>query len=222
VADPAAASRWLDRAGLWVVLLAASAVLAYLAINLVLTLLGTGPTLRLGACLAAQPPGHVTGPPLQPPLPVLDPPVLRWSGLVVILCVIAFVVGNLWGRRRAVSHTRAAGQPGAAPAKPGAPLTSLWRRRRAGAADQPEGTLGPPSTLLQVALIGLFLVGTGALVFETVALARVQDQPQFWPITFYVRCANDVLSLPTLVGALLVSSMVGHLLGYQAKAGESG
>jgi hypothetical protein len=193
VPERAAAGR-LDRAGLWVVLIVASAVVAYLAVDLVRTLLGTGPALELGACLAAQPPGHVTGPPLQPPLPVLNPPLIGWSGLLVILCVVAFIAGNLWGRRRAAGHARASARF--------------------------DGTLGPPSTLLQVLLIGLFLVGAVALGFETVALARVQDQPQFWPITFYVRCANDVLGLPTLVGTLLVTSMVGHLLGYQAMAGE--
>jgi hypothetical protein len=219
----AEAVRWrglLDRVGLWTVLVLASAVLAYFAINLALTLLGTGPTLRLDACLAPQPPGHVTGPPLQPPLPVLNPPLIGWSGLVVILSVIAFVTGNLWGRVRAVGHARAASPAGATQGQgqQNALLGSLWRRR----SDPPDGTLGPPSTLLQVVLIGLFVVGAGALVFETVALARVQEQPQFWPITFYVRCANDVLSLPTLAGALLVTSMVGHLLGYQAMAGETG
>lgn len=195
MADAPAAPGRTDQVALWLVLIAASAVLAYLVINLVLTLAGVGPTLNLDACLAAQPPGHVTGPPLQPPLPVLDPPVIRWAGLVIALCFAGFVVGNLWGRRRAVAHTRAA--------------------------DPTSGTLGPPSTLLQVVLVALLAVGAGALVFETLALARVQDQPHFWPITFYVRCANDVLSLPTLVGAVLVSSVVGHLLGYQAKAGET-
>lgn len=218
MADTAGWRGPLDRVGLWTVLVLASAVVAYLAINLVLTLLGTGPTLRLDACLAAQPPGHVTGPPLQPPLPVLNPPLIGWSGLVVILCAIAFVAGNLWGRLRAIGHARAAGPAGGPPGQRSTLLGGLWRRQP----EQPDGTLGPPSTLLQVVLIGLFVAGAGALVFETVALARVQEQPQFWPITFYVRCANDVLSLPTLAGALLVTSMVGHLLGYQAMAGETG
>jgi hypothetical protein len=191
---PVAANR-LNQAGLLALLVAVSIVVGYLAVSLVLTLAGAGTGLSVDACLAKQPPGHVTGPPLQPPSPLLDPPIIHWSGIVVIACLVAFIAGNTWGRRRALGQAEAA--------------------------DRSGGTLGPPSTLLQVVLVGLFVVGTGALVWETIALARVQDQPDLWPITFYVRCANDVLSLPTLVGAVLVSAMVGHLLGYQARAGET-
>jgi len=186
----AGAPRRVTQAGLVAVLVATSAVVAYLAVSLVLTLIGIGNGVSVAACLANQTPGHVTGPPLQPPAPLLDPPVLHWSGLVLVACVAGFFGGNLWGRRRAAAQTR------------------------------PDGSLGPPSTGLQLLLIAFFLAGIAALGWETFALARVQDQPNLWPITFFVRCANDVLGLPTLIGAVLVCTMVGHWLGYQARAGE--
>jgi hypothetical protein len=191
---PSATGSRLNQLGLLVLLIAAAALMAYLLVSLVLLLLGVAPGVSVAACITNQPVGHVTGPPLQPPAPPVDPPLIHWSGLVILACVAGFFLGDFWGRRRALGQT---------------------------AADEPGGTLGPPDTLLQAVLVVLLLGGVGALVWETFALARVQDQPDLWPITFYIRCANDVLSLPTLVGGVLVSTMVGHFLGYQAKAGEA-
>jgi hypothetical protein len=192
---PSATGSRLNQLGLLVLLIAAAALMAYLLVSLVLLLLGVAPGVSVAACIASQPVGHVTGPPLQPPAPPVDPPLIHWSGLVILACVVGFFLGDSWGRRRALGQTAAT--------------------------DQPGGTLGRPDTLLQAVLVVLLLGGAGALVWETFALARVQDQPDLWPITFYIRCANDVLSLPTLVGGVLVSTMVGHFLGYQAKAGEA-
>lgn len=190
---PSAGSR-LNQLGLLVLLIAVAVLIAYLLVSLIQVLLGVAPGVSVAACIASQPPGHVTGPPLQPPSPPVDPPFIHWSGLVILACVCGFILGDAWGRRRALAQ--------------------------AAATDQAGGTLGRPDTLLQTALVVLLLGGAGALVYETFALARVQDQPDLWPITFFIRCANDVLSLPTLVGGVLVSTMVGHFLGYQAKAGE--
>jgi len=193
--EPARASpSGLNQLGLVVLLVAASAVVLYLAISLLLTVLGIGTGISVDACITTQPLGHVTGPPLQPPSPPLDPPFLHWSGLVLVACVVGFAGGDLWGRRRALGQGRAT---------------------------DGTDTLEPPSTLLQVLLVAGFLFGAGALAWETFALARVQDDPTLWPITFYVRCANDVLGGPTLAGAVLVSTLVGHWLGYQARAGET-
>ncbi|HXM57542.1 MAG TPA: hypothetical protein VOB72_19240 [Candidatus Dormibacteraeota bacterium] len=191
---PSTTGSRLNQLGLFVLLVAVALLIAYLLISLVLVLLGTTPGVSVAACIANQPVGHVTGPPLQPASPPVDPPFIHWSGLVILACVAGFVLGDAWGRRRALGQTATT--------------------------DQYDGTLGPPDTLLQTVLVAMLMGGVGALVWETFALARVQDQPDLWPITFYIRCANDVLSLPTLVGGVLVSTMVGHFLGYQAKAGE--
>jgi hypothetical protein len=215
------AAKRLNQAGLLVLLVAVSIVVLYLAVSLLLTVLGIGTGISVDACLTSQPPGHVTGPPLQPPSPLLDPPLLHWSGLVLVTCVLGFAGGSLWGRRRAEGHDRAADRAGGRPE----PRGRVWGRWRAEGqdrgADRAGGRLEPPGTLLQVLLVALFLLGAGALGWETFALARVQEQPDLWPITFYVRCANDVLGGPTLAGAVLVSTMVGHWLGYQATTGET-
>jgi len=76
---------------------------------------------------------------------------------------------------------------------------------------------GPASTVLQFLLVGLFGFGVAALAYETYAVAGVTANHDLWPITYYVRCAYVSVSAPTLVGALVVSTLVGHWLGYQAR-----
>jgi len=79
-------------------------------------------------------------------------------------------------------------------------------------------TSGPPGTALQAMLVGLFAFGAVALAYETYAVASVAGNHDLWPITYFVRCADDAVSWPTLVGAVVVSILVGHWLGYQASA----
>ena len=129
--------------------------------------------------------GSAGGPPGQPAPPPLDVPVIGWSGLVVLLCVAGFTGGGLWGQQRVKGHRGAGG-----------------RRLRAA-----------PSTTLQVLLVTLFLFGGIALAYETHAVAGVGANPDLWPITYYVRCAYDVAALPSLAGAVLVATLVGHWLG---------
>jgi hypothetical protein len=125
------------------------------------------------------------GPPKQPPSPPFDPPIVHWLGLQLIVCFLGFAGGNLLGHRRI-------------------DLLSASD----GASQQ-----SPPNAMLQTALVALFAVGAGALMWETFAVAH--NAPTIWPITNFVRCANDVYPWPTLVGALVVSILVGHWLGFQ-------
>jgi hypothetical protein len=131
--------------------------------------------------------GTASGPPRQPLPPPLDPPFLGWAGLVVLVCGAGFVVGDVWGYLRAAGHARSG------------------------------GTSGQPGAGLQLLLVGLFGFGVLALAYETFAVAGVAANHDLWPITYYVRCAYVAVSGPTLVGALVVSTLIGHWLGYQAK-----
>jgi len=127
------------------------------------------------------------GPPKQPVSPPWNPPGLHWVGVQLLVCFAGFFAGNVLGHQR---------------------LDTI--------ADARGGTVqqSAPNTVLQVAVVALFFVGSVGLGWETFAVAH--DNPQWWPITWFVRCANDVYPLPTLAGALVVSTLVGHWLGFQA------
>ncbi|HYW23527.1 MAG TPA: hypothetical protein VE953_05145 [Terriglobales bacterium] len=131
--------------------------------------------------------GAVSGPPKQPAPPPFDPPLLGWSGLVILVCGLGFVAGDVWGYLRAAGHAQAG------------------------------PTSGLASTGLQLLLVGLFGFGVAALAYETYAVSGVAANPDRWPITYYVRCAYVSVSAQTLLGAFVVSTLVGHWLGYQAR-----
>jgi hypothetical protein len=152
-----------------------------------------GPSFR--ACMA----GSTSGPPLQPAPPPLDPPVLHWPGLLLAVCVAGFLGGHHWGHSRGMGHARRSAGP-LVPQAGGRPVT-----------------LAPPSSALQVLLVGFFLFGAVALGYETFSVAGVGANPALWPITYYVRCAHDVVTWQTLAGALIVAILVGHWLGYQPR-----
>jgi hypothetical protein len=144
-----------------------------------------------GPSFAACSTGTSSGPPLQPVPPPLAPPVLGWRGLLLAVCLAGFLGGHLWGAGRGHRHA-VRGHP-------------------------EHVTLAPPNTGLQFVLVGLFAFGAVALVYETIAVAGVGANPDLWPITYYVRCAHDVATWPTLAGALIVAILVGHWLGYQPR-----
>jgi hypothetical protein len=131
--------------------------------------------------------GGLSGPAGQPQPPPFAVPVVGWGGFVVAVCTLGFIGGGVWGHERARGHVAARRLP----------------------------TRAAPHTRLQVLLVALFGFGTLALGYETYAVAA--GNSELWPITYFVRCANDVVSIPTLLGALLVSTLVGHWLGYEAR-----
>ncbi len=120
--------------------------------------------------------------------PCSDPParVGQIPPLVIIgLAVAAFASGRLAGRLR---------DPG-------------WSRPTLGA----SGSRRIPWVIVVQAVLTGFLTLVAALLgFETYALTV----KGFWPITFYVRCANDVAPLPTLAGTLTICFLLGHWLWY--------
>jgi hypothetical protein len=170
-------------------LLAVIVTCAALIAYLVAGLVGVVGQFSVAECIRPQTPGVVTGPPLQPTsLPAGD-----WAWIAVAVAFAGFLGGHLWGHRRAAYH---------------------WRRRAAEGNDPTDETR--PNGVLQVLLFALFVAGALALGWETFAVAHVKADPTRWPITFFVRCAYDVATVPTLLAALVVSTMVGHWLGYQA------
>jgi hypothetical protein len=146
-------------------------------------------------CLSQRPLSN--GPPNLPTHLPLIPGWLPWPALVLALCFAGFTAGSLWGHQRGARHVD----------------------KRAPRAKRLAGlvSMGAPSTVLQLSLVVLFGVGVVALGWETFAVAHVGADPTRWPITYFVRCADDVVPLQTLAAAIVVSTLVGHWLGtYQA------
>jgi hypothetical protein len=138
-----------------------------------------------------------SGPPGQPPDAPFQVPLLGWGGLVLFVCGASFLAGGLLGRFRGLHHHRA----------------RLSRLVTAEAGDPLRTSPWP----LQLALFILLLFIAVALAYEGFAAAGAHGRPEFWPITWYVRCAFDVSPLWTLLGASVTSALLGQWLGYWPK-----
>ena len=72
-------------------------------------------------------------------------------------------------------------------------------------------------TLLVQSWVAAFLLVCGLLLaFETFTLGA-----GVWPITFYIRCANDSQAFATIAGACLTTFLLGHWLWFPSKQEES-
>lgn len=143
------------------------------------------------ACVSHQP--LANGPANLPASVPYLPGWLPWPVLMLSVCFIGFIGGSVWGHRRGSRHAEIHAP---IPLRAQAPVS-----------------MGVPSTVLQASLVVLFAVGVVALLWETFAVAHVVADPTRWPITYFVRCADDVLPFQTLAVSVVVSTLVGHWLG---------
>lgn len=123
--------------------------------------------------------------------PCHNPPhrVGQWPPLLIVaMCAGAFALGRLAGYWRDPAGRVAAG---AGPS---------WSRRRVRVA-----------VVVQSALAGFLLLVAILLAYETYSLAQPE---RLWPITYYVRCANEIATLPTAGGAAVICFLLGHWLWY--------
>ena len=73
------------------------------------------------------------------------------------------------------------------------------------------------SRVVQVTII-VFLLGAAVLTaYETVSVVPDHSVPSAWPLSYYVRCVNDVAPIPTLLGGALVAFLLGHWLSQPAQ-----
>jgi len=124
--------------------------------------------------------------------PCHTPPVRigQWPALMtVVVAVLFFGLGRLAGYWREPDESPAVLRGGA-------------QRLRVRAA------------LLQVTLTAFLFLVILWLAYETYALANWH---LYWPITYYVRCANEVATLPTAAGAWLICFLLGQWLWYPGK-----
>lgn len=138
-----------------------------------------------------------SGPPGQPAGSQYQVPVIGWGGLVLAVCGASFLVGSLLGRFRGLAHHQ--------------------QRHRALATSNTLDPLETSPWALQAALAILLLFIAVALAYEAFAAAGAHGHPEFWPITWYVRCADDVAPVWTLLGAAVTSALLGQWLGYWPK-----
>lgn len=123
--------------------------------------------------------------------PCHNPParVGQWPPWVIVtLCIAFFGLGHLAGYWR---------DPGERPAAGPAQHSRTWRMRAA--------------AILQGALMAFLLLVVALLGYETYALASMNV---YWPITYYVRCANEFATLPTTAGACAMCFLLGQWLWY--------
>jgi hypothetical protein len=133
---------------------------------------------------------HVNGSPCGDP-PQRISPSFPYPLVIVILCCGSALLGRLAGYlREPVTNKPRVGE---AP-----PSQDRWR-----------------AGLAQFWVSIFLLVCVACLAFETFSLAV-----GIWPITYYVRCANDYLPLPTIGGACITAFLLGHWLWFPAREGE--
>jgi hypothetical protein len=130
---------------------------------------------------------HMNGSPCDNPPSRVSPKFPYPLPIVVLVCGAA-LLGRLAGYLRAPA-TRPRGSAGTATSAAG------WRL-----------------ALAQFWVAFFLLVCAALLAFETFTLAV-----GIWPITFYVRCANDYLPLPTIAGACLTAFLLGHWLWFPSR-----
>jgi len=141
----------------------------------------------IAICAGPEPPGQPSSPPFSIPSSL-------WGWFVVVFCLGAFLLGSLWGNIRQASH----------------------RTHLGGTAANNDSTDAvSPHPLYQVAAVLLLGFVVFALGYEAWAVAP--GQTKFWPITLYVRCADDVAPLQTFAGALIISVLLGHWLGNRSR-----
>jgi hypothetical protein len=85
--------------------------------------------------------------------------------------------------------------------------------RRSGAASPANDEIRHGDVVIQAALVVLLFFITSALVYETYALVT----PGIWPISYYVRCANYIDPLWTLIGLAVTAGLLGHWLWRPAR-----
>jgi hypothetical protein len=130
---------------------------------------------------------HLNGSPCGDP-PVRVSPKFPYPLVIVILVCGAALLGRLAGYLR---------EP-AGGARTDSGISASQAARRA--------------ALAQFWVAFFLLVCAALLAFETFTLAV-----GIWPITFYVRCANDYLPLPTIGGAFITAFLLGHWLWYPTR-----
>jgi hypothetical protein len=130
---------------------------------------------------------HLNGSPCGNP-PARVSPKFPYPLLIVIVCCAAVLLGRLAGYLREPVRPPRAGSKTSTSA-------ATWR-----------------IALAQFWVAFFLLVCAGLLAFETFSLAV-----GIWPITLYVRCANDTQPLPTIGGAFITAFLLGHWLWFPAK-----
>lgn len=200
----------VTRTGLGILTLATAFLIGYAVYNS-LAIRQVHPPVLPGT--AAVSPTACIDPNSNPKEPYGQPPSLKhfpfplggWGGFVLLICAVAFTAGGYWGRLRSGGHAELQIPPQNEDAE------------ATGSPGQRKGLeLGLPNQALQFALFGLLFFVAFALAFEAYAVTH-GDEGQFWPITLYVRCANDLAPIPTLIGATIVSLLLGQWLAYRPK-----
>ena len=82
-------------------------------------------------------------------------------------------------------------------------FVGAWRTAAAGQAESESADVA-----IHAVLVVVLAVTVISLAYETFALAV----PGFWPLTYYIRCADDVAPWWTLLGLASVSGLLGHWL----------
>jgi hypothetical protein len=153
-------------------------------------------------------------------------------GLVVAVAALLLISGYLHPHDVSACLTRVGHPPPQPPSEP-----DWWRvlllganvvgfaighasgqiRSRVEAHRPPPESARVGSRIVQGVLI-LFLVG-GAVLSAYEALSVVPDvpTPSFWPVSYYIRCVNDVAPVETLLGAAVVAFLLGHWLCYPGR-----
>jgi hypothetical protein len=120
--------------------------------------------------------------------PPLQPPGRPWWGWLMVAAALgAFSAGH------ASSHVR----------------NQRWIGSRPSQAIARRGSL-----IAHGVLVGVLCVMTVLAGYETISVAVTTPEPAIWPLSYYVRCADDAAPEATLAALAVVSFLFGHWLGH--------
>ena len=153
-------------------------------------------------------------------------------GLVVALAALLLISGHVHPHDVSACLTRVGHPPPQPPSQP-----DWWRVAILGAnvvgfaighasgqlRSRVEQHRPPPesarvgSRIVQGMLIVFLLGGVLLSAYETLSVVPDVSPPSFWPISYYVRCVNDVAPVETLLGSAVVAFLLGHWLCYPGR-----
>lgn len=185
-------SYWVSTVLIGLTTLVAVGVLVYSLLHLAAAQFHTSipgtSVLNVSSCLSAA---DLTGePPGQPAYPPFQGPIGGWGAVMLSACFASFVLGNWWGRKR-LNHL----YPRHAPPVPY------------------QSRLQPIPTILRVLLVILLIFVSIGLLYEAYSVSA--GAGSYWPITWYVRCADYISPKASLLGATAISALLGHWLAYR-------
>ena len=177
----------------------------------------------------------------RPPRSVLDSAAILPAVVLGVLVVVAagLLISGIVHPVNVAACITSAGPP---PTQPPPPAPSWWvwvivvgavggfalghgagyLRHRLEAAGLDSEAARHGSRVVQLMILAFLVLGVVLTAYETLSVVPDRSTADFWPISYYVRCTNDVAPYPTLLATTVVAFLLGHWFCHPATRADDG